>query len=83
MVWIVAGPWFLGAAPRATFDERTTGELGIQVDALLIIETVLSAAGTIWLVRQVPPGERRAGLAGLVVAIVLVGIIVFILNPRI
>jgi hypothetical protein len=84
LVWIVAGPFLLGSAPRATFDERSAGEgLGISIVALLVIETVLAAAGIGWLIGQVPPGERRPGLLGLAGAIVLVGIVVFIVNPRI
>lgn len=84
LVWIVAGPFLLGSAPRATFDERSAGEwLGISIAALLVIETVLAAAGIGWLLRKVPPGERRPGLLGIAGAIVLVGVVVFVVNPRI
>lgn len=84
LVWLVAGPWLLGAAPRATFDERQAAVWpGILVDTLLIVETILAAAGGGWLMRMIPRNERRAALLAMAAVIVVIGTIALVVNPRV
>ena len=84
MVWLLAGPWLLGLWPRVTFDERRVAAgLGVSVVAMLTVETVLAVAGTAWLIRRIPSGERREALLGISGVIALVGIVALLLNPRV
>lgn len=84
LVWLVAAPFLHGSAPRATFDERLAAEgLGIPIVPLLVVETLLAAAAIVWIILAVPRDERRQALLGIAGAIVLVGTIVFVVNPRI